>query len=134
MGIELFPADMLPEMIAPFLDGASSELWLGCVSNGIASGFCYARAEEMTEGTWNMLALGVAADLHGQGLGSALVAALEDRLQAQGARIIIVDTSSSDAFARARNFYEKNGYELEARIRDFWADGDDKITFRKKLR
>ena len=46
---------------------------------------------------------------------------------------MIVDTSGTEAFAETRAFYRKNGYTEEARIRDYWADGDDKITFRKPL-
>ena len=46
---------------------------------------------------------------------------------------MIVDTSGTDDFAMTRKFYSQNGYEEEARIRDFWADGDDKVIFRKAL-
>jgi len=54
-------------------------------------------------------------------------------LRQRGHRILIADTSGSDGFKIARNFYHKNAFTQEARIRDFWADGDDKIIFWKKL-
>ncbi|WP_425082122.1 GNAT family N-acetyltransferase [Ruegeria arenilitoris] len=80
-----------------------------------------------------MLALAVRPDLQGKRLGAALVKAAEQYLKDKGQRILIVDTSGTDNFALARKFYAQNGYEEEARIRDFWADGDDKIIFRKAL-
>jgi hypothetical protein len=36
-------------------------------------------------------------------------------------------------FERTRAFYAKNGYDQEARIRDFYKSGEDKIVFRKAL-
>jgi len=80
-----------------------------------------------------MLALALRPDLQGKGLGATLVKAVEQHLRAQQQRILIVDTSGADAFAQARKFYAQNGYEEEARIRDFWAKGDDKVIFRKAL-
>jgi GNAT superfamily N-acetyltransferase len=80
-----------------------------------------------------MLALAVRPDLQSKGLGAALAKAAEQLLKGKGQRILIVDTSGTDGFALTRKFYAQNGYDEEARIRDFWADGDDKVIFRKAL-
>lgn len=130
----LFPADMLPGMLSAYLEGIHSERWLTYLLDDVAIGLCYARSEELTDGTWNMLALGVLPAYQGNGVGANLVSALEDCLTSDGARILLVDTSGTDAFSRTRAFYVKNGYSEEARIRDYWADEDDKITFRKRLK
>lgn len=132
-GTELFPSEMLPGMLAPTLAGETEAFWLTCQINGEAVGLCYTVPEDFAEGTWNMLALGVRPDLQGKRLGAALVAAAEQHLKDKGQRILIVDTSGTDNFVLTRKFYAQNGYEEEARIRDFWADGDDKVTFRKAL-
>lgn len=130
---ELFPSDMLPDMLAPFLAGETPAFWLCAAMEGRAVGFCYVEPEELADGTWNMLALAVHPDVQGQRIGGALVKAAETRLQDANQRILIVDTSGSDDFALTRKFYAINGYEEEARIRDFWAEGDDKVIFRKAL-
>ncbi|MCV3273842.1 GNAT family N-acetyltransferase [Roseobacter sinensis] len=129
----LFPAELLPELLAPSLDGQSPALWLTAMRGGTPAGLCYCLPEEMTEGTWNMRALALHPDWHGRGYGAALVAAAEQQLRAAGHRLLLVDTSSGPSFAGACRFYARVGYEEEARIRDFWAAGDDKIVFRKSL-
>lgn len=80
-----------------------------------------------------MLALAVLPAHQGDGVGGALVKRLEDDLRSQGVRVLIADTSGTEAFALTRRFYAKNGYSEEARIRDFWDVGDDKVVFWKAL-
>lgn len=130
---ELFPSEMLPEMLAPALAGETKAFWLTCHVDGSPVGFCYTVPEELADGTWNMLALAVHPEFQGSGRGTALVEAAEQHLRSQGQRILLVDTSSTDGFALTRRFYEQNGYEEEARIRDFWSAGDHKVIFRKAL-
>ncbi len=132
---ELLPGEMLPDMVSGFLaDEKSSDIWLTCEAGGKPVGFCYAVPEELAEGTWNMLAIAVLPTEQGSGCGAAMIKHLEGALEKRGQRILIADTSGADGFARTRAFYRKNGYVEEARIRDFWATGDDKITFWKSLK
>lgn len=132
---ELFPSEMLPDMVSDFLSNDESEgLWLTCEEGGKAIGFCYATPEALTEGTWNMLAIAVLPEKQGSGAGGAIVKQLETRLRESGHRVLIADTSGADEFAQTREFYRKNAYSEEARIRDFWAEGDDKVIFRKSLK
>ncbi len=130
----LFPADMLPYMMGNWIPGDEGSYWLTVEEGGKALGFCHAIPEALTEGTWNMLAIAVHPQAQGRKLGSALVHALERVLHDSGQRILLADTSGTEAFAQTRQFYCKNGYAEEARIRDFWAEGDDKVTFRKTLK
>lgn len=131
---ELFPSELLPDMIGGFLkDSEPEDLWLTCVDQGTPIGLCYAKPEMLAEGTWNMLAIAVHPDHQQKGAGAALAHHLEIALKHNNQRILIVDTSGSDAFDNTRAFYTKNGYTQEARLRDYWAPGDDKVTFLKQL-
>ena len=133
-GTGLFPSGMLPEMIAGHLAGrATEEVWLTCERDGTAAGFCYAAPEKLTDGTWNMLALAVLPAWQGKGVGSDIVRDLEKSLREAGHRVLIADTSGTSEYERTRAFYRKNGYAEEARIRDFWAAGNDKVVFWKSL-
>lgn len=133
-GTELFPSEVLPEMVSSFLsDDDNSDIWLTCEVDGNAMGFCYAVPEELAEGAWNMLAIAVLPTEQGGGCGGAITKHLEAELKERGQRILIANTSGVGDFADTREFYRKNGYSEEARIRDFWAEGDDKIVFWKSL-
>ena len=72
-------------------------------------------------------------DRQRQGRGATLLRHVEQTLAAGGGRMLLVETSGLPEFDRARAFYAKCGFEEEARIRDFYAAGDDKIVFRKVL-
>ena len=130
---ELFPGEMLGGMIADYFDGAASDIWLTAEDDGEAVGFAFCQAERFTNGTWNLLAIGVTPVRQGQGIGARLMQHLEARLRGEGQRVLIVDTSSAAEFARTRSFYAANGYTEEARIRAFWDVGVDKVTFWKRL-
>lgn len=96
-------------------------------------GVAYYAPERMTDGTWNLTMIAVHPDRQGQGRGAALLGHVERVLAEQGARLLIVDTSGLPEFERTRAFYRKCGYEEEARIREFWKAGDDKVVYRKVL-
>ena len=134
-GTELFPSEMLPNMLYGFLsDRENVDVWLTLENEkGTPIGFCYASPEQLADRTWNMLAIAVLPEQQGTGVGGAIVSRLENVLRERGQRILVAETSGTDNFERARSFYRKNGYVEEARIRDFWAPGDDKVVFWKAL-
>jgi ribosomal protein S18 acetylase RimI-like enzyme len=129
----LFPAEMLPNLMQGFLSGDADETWFTSEMDGTPTGFCFAKAEELTDRTWNLKAIAVQPSLQRTGQGRALVAGLEAALKANAQRILIVDTSSTDDFLPTRAFYQALSYTEQARIKDFWADGDDKVVFWKAL-
>lgn len=101
-------------------------------SEGIG-GAAYYAPEMMAEAVWNLYFIGVQPDRQGRGLGATLLRHVEDDLAARGARLLLVETSGLDSFELTRRFYRKNGYDEEARIRDFYRQGEDKVIFRKAL-
>jgi ribosomal protein S18 acetylase RimI-like enzyme len=130
---ELFPSEMLDDMVSGYLSGdATNEFWL-TIDDGRPVGVAYYVQERMTQGTWNLLLIAVHPDRQGQGQGSALLNHVEDVLAERGERILLVETSGLPNFERTRRFYRKSGYDEEALIRDFYQTGEDKIIFRKAL-
>ncbi len=132
--LELFPAEMLDNMISDYLDNPESQdIWFTAVENDKAISIGYAAPEQLTDGTYNLLALGVRSDIQSKGTGKQMLSYIENELRESGQRILIVETSSTEAYASSRKFYEYLGYTKEAVIRDFWEEGDDKVVYWKKL-
>lgn len=129
---DLFPGEMLDGMAEAHLRGDGGELWFTAV-DGVPVGLAYCAPERMTEGTWNLLLIAVRPDLHGAGVGSSLMARVEGELASLGARVLLVETSGLPGFARTRGFYVARGYDEEARIREFYQAGEDKVVFRKAI-
>ncbi len=129
----LFPEEMLPEMIAGYLDGTKRDIWFLCRAGEAMVAFGFCEPERMTEGTWNLLAIAVSPERQGAGIGSAMLRYLEERLTEQGERILLVETMGTPEFDATRTFYRKNGFTEEARIREFYEAGADKVVFWKHL-
>ncbi len=129
----LFPAEMLPGMIGGYIDGGKADLWLTAELAGAPIGFAFCEPERMTNGTWNLLAIGVTRERQGQTVGARLVKRLEDNLRAAGHRILLVETLGTAEFARTRAFYLANGFTEQARIPEFYDVGGDKVVFWKRI-
>jgi ribosomal protein S18 acetylase RimI-like enzyme len=131
---EPFPSELLDEMMEEYFRNAQTpDIWFTCIDQNkpIAIGYCV--PEKLTQGTYNLLAIGVALTFQRMGIATEMMQYWEQLLKQKNARILIVETSGDPAQMAARNFYKKIGYIQEATIKDFWNDGEDKIIFLKKL-
>jgi len=132
--ISLFPPEMLEELIHDYFQNpATEDIWFTTTESGTPVSIGYCAPEKLTSGTYNLYAIGVRADVQGRGTGKMMMGFLENYLRNQGHRILIVETSGTEAFALTRKFYEQLNYTREAVIRDFWQEGDDKVVYWKKL-
>jgi len=85
-----------------------------------------------TLGTFDLYWIVIDPAHQAQGIGSALVEEMERRI-AGVARLILVETAGRPDYEPTREFYRRRGYASIAVIPDFYAPGDDKVTFVKRV-
>jgi GNAT superfamily N-acetyltransferase len=101
--------------------------------DGQPVGFAYYAPTAMTDRTWHLYWIFVTKAIQAKGIGAKLLAFAEKDIHATGGRLFLIETSSLPSYQPTRNFYLKYNYEQAATIRDFYADGDDQVIFRKHL-
>ena len=111
----------------------SDRFWITYDNGSSPAGVAYYAPEPYTQGTWNFYFIAVHPHSQGQGYAARLLHYIEQMLAERGERVLLVETSGLSNFERTRAFYRKQGYEEEARIREFYKAGDDKIIFGKAL-
>jgi GNAT superfamily N-acetyltransferase len=86
-----------------------------------------------TDRVYDLYWIAVHAAAHGAGIGTAILTEVERRLQRRHARMLVAETSSRSDYAPTRDFYGRRGYTESARVREFYAPGDDRIIFTKRF-
>jgi ribosomal protein S18 acetylase RimI-like enzyme len=86
-----------------------------------------------TAGTFDLYWIAVARHAQNTGTGTILLQEVERRLARADARLVIVETSSQPLYAPTRAFYARKGYAEVARVPDFYAEGDDRVIFAKRI-
>jgi GNAT superfamily N-acetyltransferase len=99
------------------------ELFVGCVS-----GLAYRNGDEYS-GWFYLTDLFVKKDYRLQGLGTALLTALEKKITPIDVSHIWTWTAGYEA----PEFYTKQGYQVFAEMENWYSDGSSRVGLRKKL-
>ena len=102
-------------------------------NNGQAAGYILYGPVPLTEGVYDIYWIATDPAVQGKGLGRQLMAHAEAEARRSGGRMICLETSSQGGYERTRRFYDQAGYVEEARLRDFYKAGDDRITYVKRF-
>lgn len=86
-----------------------------------------------TLGNFDLYWIAVDPTAQGTGVGQRLIEYVEEEVRQRSGRMVCLETSSQGGYSRTRSFYEKAGYQLESRIRDFYKPGDDRLTYVKRF-
>lgn len=126
----------------------AKELVMEHAAKGVASGYHFLLAEDQGRvagyicygpdacsdgGAYHLYWIAVHARERGRGLARVLLSEAAGRARAGGGRALYAETSSTPPYAAARGFYEHSGFQLEARVRDFYKPGDDKLIYTLRL-
>lgn len=101
--------------------------------DGAPVGYVYHAPAAMTDRTWYLYWIAVAAARQGRGLGGELLAFVERDVREQDGRLLLIETSSTAHYEPTRRFYRKYGYDQPATVPDFYGDGDGMVVFSKRL-
>ena len=74
------------------------------------------------------------ADRMGKGYGRKIVTFVEEQVKGKGGRLLVIETSSKEAYGSTREFYVKIGCTLAAQLPDYYDEGDDKLIYLKPIR
>lgn len=117
------------------------------LSDGPASGYQFVFAEmdgalagyacygpvTCTAASYDLYWIAVEPKFQRHGVGRMLMDVVESQVAARGGERIYIDTSGRDQYAPTRAFYERSGFYAEARLKDFYAPGDDRVIYAKSL-
>lgn len=84
-------------------------------------------------GTYDIYWIAVDKNIQAKGVGRALMRFAEDRAREEGGRLAVIETAGKARYDATRAFYLRIGYFEAARLPEFYAPGDDKIVYLKRL-
>ena len=99
----------------------------------VVSYACFGK-NPMTEGTFDLYWIATRTDRAGKGYGRAILSFVEEEVRRRGGYLLVIETSSQESYGGTRDFYLKVGCTLAARLPDYYAPGDDKLVYLKRVR
>jgi D-alanine-D-alanine ligase len=135
------------ELFRPGEIDVAVELVDARLAKGAASGYEFVFAEQkgqvvgyacfgrntLTASSFDVYWIAVDPSKQGQGIGRVLLDEAERQIADSGGTRIYIETSHRPDYQATRGFYERCGYRLEAVLEDFYAPGDGKAVYVKKI-
>ena len=128
--------DCALELIDIYLNNPSQKDYLIATAinkdNEIVGYVCYGKAP-LTNGAYDLYWIAVKPEYQRHGIGKILLNHIEEEIVKLSGRLLFAETSSRAVYEKTRQFYINNSFSEEARIKDFYSKGDDKIIYRKYI-
>jgi ribosomal protein S18 acetylase RimI-like enzyme len=96
-------------------------------------GFAIFGRRDLADGVYDLYWIAVDPSARRNGAGRALLNASENAVREMGGRMLIAETSGTEAYEATRKFYVSAGYVNEAVIKDFYSVGDDLMIYVKRI-
>jgi ribosomal protein S18 acetylase RimI-like enzyme len=87
----------------------------------------------LTESTYDLYWIAVDKSKHRGGVGKRLLKFAEEEIARRGGQMLLAETSSQETYDGTIQFYEKSGYVIVGKIKEYYKPGDDKLIFAKKV-
>jgi ribosomal protein S18 acetylase RimI-like enzyme len=127
--------EVLDEVLRDWAAKPDEDYRLETVSDkGTLAGFVLWGRTPMTSRGYDLYWIAVDPLFQGKGYGKELMALVEERACSETSGCIIrLETSGRGEYGPQRGFYERCGFDEVGRIRDFYRDGDDLVTYVKSV-
>ncbi len=100
---------------------------------GQLAGYACFGPTPLTERAFSLYWIAVEPEISGKGIGTTILKAVEAKLAELKARMLLIETSSAPDYELTRRFYIKNGYPMVETLKDFYRDGEDRVTFGRRF-
>ena len=106
--------------------------FVAVIDKKIAGWICFGPTP-CTIGTFDIYWIAVDPDKQRAGIGKSLMDFGTKLIKMRNGRLIVVETSGKAQYVSTQKFYEKIGYALDCRLKNFYAPGDDKMIYSKHI-
>ena len=130
---EILVGQSLIEDILKLGPSSDYKVWLIEGRQGLIGYSCFGLIP-LTQASYDLYWIAVAPNWQGQGIGQSLLEKTEGTIKSLGGTQIFAETSASPLYEPTRQFYRKAGFDSLIVVEDFYAPGEGKVLFRKKLR
>ncbi len=111
----------------------SGYFWMKIIEGNTVAAFANYGKNAFSTHSWDLYWIAVHKDFRNNKLGSLLIKAIEDDVRKMEGKILWIETSGRPLYAPTEAFYKRNGYDLQASLRDFYGPGDPKQIYSKVL-
>jgi GNAT superfamily N-acetyltransferase len=111
----------------------SGYYWLKVIDDDGVVAFANYGKNAFSTHSWELYWIAVHDNSRHKKLGSALLKAVEDDVRKHKGKILWIETSGRPKYAATEAYYQRNGYELAASLKEFYGPGDPKQVYVKTL-
>ncbi len=111
----------------------SGYYWLKVVDEDGFAAFANYGKNPFSTHSWDLYWIAVHQNSRNRKLGTLLLQAVEDDVRKSGGKILWIETSGRPQYASTEKFYQRNGYQLQASLSEFYGPGDPKQIYSKTL-
>lgn len=111
----------------------SGYTWMKVTIEGNLVAFANYGKNSFSTHSWDLYWIAVHMSSRNKKLGSVLLKAIEDDVRESGGKILWIETSGRPLYESTEEFYRRNGYTLNASLKDFYGPGDPKQVYSKVL-
>jgi len=112
---------------------ASAYYWVRAADESGVIAFANYGKNSFSTHSWDLYWIAVHQNARNKKLGSRILLEIENAVRSHGGKILWIETSGRPLYAPTEAFYQRNGYTLQASLKDFYGPGDPKQIYSKVL-